>query len=311
MFTAREIRDTAFDKVSRGYNVEDVDAFLQQVASQVGQLTAERDDAVNKLQPLYNLLTQYQEEENAIRSALVSAEKMRETILTEANQQHDILIRDAEQKAARIIENARTSVVNESKLLDKIKTEVTSFKSQILGLYESHLRLIGSLPDYIISTDENFKADNAYTAPEEPIGEAPIQPATDETVREQPTDRSEPADAPTPEEVTVEVNDVQTENDTEKDTPAENTPLTFAPVFEQPEDNPFAEDYNPNKILEEPSADTIDFFSNPLPDFVIENFNLEDEPKNDAPYDGFAPRAKVDESKFTKLDFGEGFSFNK
>lgn len=299
MFTAREIRDTEFDKVSRGYNVDDVDAFLQQVASQVEQLTAERDDAVNKLQPLYNQLAQYQEEENAIRSALVSAEKMRETILNEANQQHDILIRDAEQKAARIIESARTSVIEESKILDTIKAEVTSFKSQILGMYENHLRLIGSLPDYSIPTGD--EPEETPASDEEPAAEAPVQP-------EQPAE-SEPAEAPAP-AVETEVNNVEAQIDTVENTPAQDTPLTFAPVYEQPQDNPFTEEFNPEKSDEEPSADTIDFSANPLPDFVIENFTIDDG-KEEGPYEGFAPRAKLDESKFSNLDFGEGFSFKK
>ncbi len=278
MFTPREIRDTEFDRVSRGYNPADVDEFLNQLADQVEKLMTERDEALRQVQPLRNELEQYQSDENAIRSALVSAEKMRESIVNEANQQHDILIRDAEQRSRHMIDDARERVKGEAKLLDEIKLRVSQFKNELLGMYEGHLKMIGSLPDFEMPEyDDNGNAvgDGAAAEPAAPVED--IVESVDEVPAAEPEMQPAAPERPAPEFAPV----------------TEFAPVAeFAPLEQQGDDEGSADGFTIDSGIK---FDSVEFDT------------------EDKPYDGFAPRtreASVNE-KFGKLDFGDGFSFNK
>ncbi len=271
MFTPREIRDTEFDRVSRGYNPADVDEFLNQLADQVEKLTAERDEALRQVQPMKNELEQYQSDENAIRSALVSAEKMRESIVNEANQQHDILIRDAEQRARHMIDDARERVKSESKLLDEIKLRVSQFKNELLGMYEGHLKMIGSLPDF--EMPEYDESGNVVS------GEGPV------------VDNAQPAPADIVEEADADGTAAQ---------PDKQPEIEFSTA------EPLTENTKAPESAFDAGGFTIDS------SLRFDDISFDDE--EDKPYDGFAPRARDTSSvseKFGKLDFGDGFSFNK
>ena len=181
MFTPRDIRDMGFDVVSRGYKVEDVDGLLARLADQMEGLMAEKSDSEQKLVLLAERLEQYRQEEDALKSALISAERMKENILAEATQQQEILVRDAQQKAERIVNDAESKIEREEVTLGALKQQVASFKSEVLNIYKSHLEILSDLPDD--PGDMDFDAMSMDVAPkrsEEPAP-APVQmPETQE-----------------------------------------------------------------------------------------------------------------------------------
>ncbi len=277
MFTPREIRDTEFDRVSRGYNIEDVDAFLKQIADQMDKLLVDQADTQKQIQPLLSRVEQYKTEENAIRSALVSAEKMRESIVNEASQQRDILVRDAENKSQRMIDDALARVKQEANILDDVKAQVAKFKNELLNMYEGHIRLIGSIPDLemptynekgdMLSDGRSLEPVAIVDKPEQEV--QVIEEPVAETVEEEPVEQ----------EIVDEAAEVQTFADINFDTEQDAT-------------------------------------SDAEQDFTIDNFTIDktiDFDENE--YNGFAPRDKdsvaTANEKFGKLDFGDGFSFNK
>jgi len=147
MFTPKEIRDTEFERVSRGYKVEDVDGFLARLADQLERVTSDRDEKDRQLTTLAAKLEEYRKDEDAVRSALISAERMRESILAEATQQQEIVLRDAHQKAEKLVTDAEDKINREEVTLNALKQQVATFKSEILNIYKSHLEILSDLPD--------------------------------------------------------------------------------------------------------------------------------------------------------------------
>ncbi len=185
MFTPREIRETDFEKVARGYNIEDVDGFLAHLADQTEQLIAAKDEADKKMQILADRIEQYRSEEDALKNAMISAEKLKESLLAEAQQQKDIVVRDAQQKADRLVEDAEKRIEREEVTLKALKQQVATFKSEILNIYKAHLEIISDLPDEPMEADydeaavsELFK-DTAKTETAEPAAPAEAAPATE------------------------------------------------------------------------------------------------------------------------------------
>ena len=63
MLTSEEIRTVTFEKSMRGYRPEDVDAFLEQVAAGVDQLSSEKEDLEKKLYILAQKVEEYRDQE--------------------------------------------------------------------------------------------------------------------------------------------------------------------------------------------------------------------------------------------------------
>jgi len=147
MFTPKEIRDTEFERVSKGYKVEDVDGFLSRLADQIERLMIDKNEADQKLVILAEKVEQYRKDEDALRSALITAERMKDSLLAEATQQKEIMLRDAQQKAEKIVYEAESKIDREEVTLHALKQQVAAFKSEVLSIYKSHLEILAELPD--------------------------------------------------------------------------------------------------------------------------------------------------------------------
>lgn len=179
MRTPKEIRDTEFDKVSRGYNIQDVDAFLSLIADQVETLMAEKDELQKKMMLLAEKVEEYRGEEDALRSALVSAERLKDNILQEAQEQKDIVMRDAQQKADKVIDEAQKGIEREEITLKALRQQVSAFKSEILGIYKSHLEVLSELPDEPVEPGLDDEAVSKLFTEE--AAPQPAEPAPEQT----------------------------------------------------------------------------------------------------------------------------------
>lgn len=158
--TAENIRETEFATVKRGgYNPEDVDDFLKHVAMEMEALEAARDDAENKMYILAQKVEEYRGLEDTLKTALINAQRMGETVVHEAKQKADAMVREATGKARTIKEQAQAEIEAEYESLEKLRDEVGQFKSTILTLYKQHIESLSAL-DTAVDHVEEFLDEN-------------------------------------------------------------------------------------------------------------------------------------------------------
>lgn len=145
MISAEEIRSQTFEKSMRGYRAEDVNAFLAQIAATVDQLNEDKAAAEKKVFVLAEKLEEYQAQENTLKSALLNAQRLGENVIYEAKQKGDAILNEATTKAKRIIDMAEDRERDEKENLRRLETEVSTFKSNILGLYQQHIESLTAL----------------------------------------------------------------------------------------------------------------------------------------------------------------------
>ena len=201
MLTPDDIRNIAFTKTMGGYKTAEVDTFIDQCADTVTALIKEKNELSKKLEVLADKLVEYRNEEDSIRTALLSAQRLGDTVVREANHKAGLILDDANIKAEKIVENAKKSITNEEAELVRIRKEISNFKSRMLSIYREHLALIDVLPDY---HEEQPAAAEAVSAPVD-------EPFPQETVA-----------APMP-----EVSAAQPQQEVAE------TPLVFEPVVEE------------------------------------------------------------------------------
>ena len=104
--TPLDIHHKEFRHSLRGYNEEEVDAFLDEVADEFERLFKENIDLSEKLESPTSSFARYQVIEQTLKNTMVAAQRSAEDIVNKANAEADQVLRDAELKAKEIIHNA-------------------------------------------------------------------------------------------------------------------------------------------------------------------------------------------------------------
>ncbi len=180
MLTISEIKNKKFEKSAFGYKVEDVESFLNEIIDCISTLENEKAETEKKLVVLAKKIEEYREEEDSLRQALLGAQKLGDSILKEAKNRAEIMMRDATIKSENIVKNVKEEVKREEVILNKMKREVDSFRTKMLTMYNSHIDMIKSLPEIErAEAEEEIPEMVAEEAPAEPTVETVVQPAAE------------------------------------------------------------------------------------------------------------------------------------
>lgn len=234
MLTPAKIKNHHFEASGRNaYRADSVDAFFEEVAASYEQMFRENGEMYKKISLLAERLEEYRNDEDNIRNALLTAQRMSEQIQREAREKADTMVADAQARA--VAENARTDAEINEKMTNaayQAQALVEEAKKQAEKIvydatHESKEAAI-SARDWMIKEEAalemmkievtKFKKQilDSYaqqlelieTLPEvvyaqldaqkeEPVEEAPEEPVVEEVVEEEPVAQvEEPAYAP-------------------------------------------------------------------------------------------------------------------
>ncbi len=173
MLTPKEIAEKTFDKTfGFGYRMDDVNAFLEQVAKSMSELLEINSDLEKKLEVLADKLQEYREDEESLRTAILGSQKLGDSVIRESKTKAEIILRDATIKAEAMTNHAKRQIEREQENLLRTQREVASFKNRLLDMYKRHLELISALPGQE-EDDGPTASDFERTAEAEPV---PPQP---------------------------------------------------------------------------------------------------------------------------------------
>lgn len=190
MMTLEEIRHVEFTS-GRGYRAEEVDDFIDECVETLEHYRKESDELNQKLKVLADKVAEYRNDEDAIRAALLNAQRTGEKVLREAEENAAAMLAEAEARAKNIHEEAQKQIENEKAELERVRREVSNFKQKMLDIYKEHLAQINVLPEV---KEEPAKAEESV------VGEEPAIVVEEETVTVAPTAEKETSVAPAEEE---------------------------------------------------------------------------------------------------------------
>ncbi len=144
-----------FSRTVRGYDPDEVNAFLDKVINQVEAMVNEINDKDRKIKELQeqiednnglkDKLEQYERMEETLNKAILMAQKTSEQIKVNAHKESETVIEDAKRNANRIINEAllkAEKIENESNLL---KRNTTIFKKRVREIIEAQLEIVDEL----------------------------------------------------------------------------------------------------------------------------------------------------------------------
>ena len=166
-----DIRKHEFKKSLRGYDVDEVTAFLDMVSIEYENLV--RDNAVlnEKVKEYSSQLKKYHDIEGTLQEALLSAERAREETVEMAKKQAEVINREAEVKAASIIEDGRSVFSRLRNTIDGLKVQKEAYIIKIKALINAQLEIFDKfsfIEEEKIETFENVlgNEDNFQKEPE-------------------------------------------------------------------------------------------------------------------------------------------------
>ena len=101
------IKKQEFAKSMRGYNIDEVQTFLEKVSSQMEDLIAENEALEMEVQRLDEKVNEFQKIEKNLQDTLLQAQESSTRTLESTKKQTSLLIKEAEVKASQMVENAR------------------------------------------------------------------------------------------------------------------------------------------------------------------------------------------------------------
>jgi cell division initiation protein len=140
--TPLDIQQKQFPMKFRGFDIEEVYAFLEVVREEMEDLLRENAFLKEQVQRTENQIKEYRDMENTLRETLITAQQMVEDYKTNARKESELVIREAELKADVILKDAQEKVVKIHEDIVDLKGIRRHFKEEVKRLIESHLRMI-------------------------------------------------------------------------------------------------------------------------------------------------------------------------
>ena len=144
--SALDIRQQQFSKRMRGLDAHEVTAFLEDVAEDYESVVKENTLLKEQLAALEERSRNITEHERTLQDTLVTTHRLTEEMKSSAKREADLLVRDAEMRADKMLEDARAEEA-------RIKQELTSLKrlrrqlvEELRGTLTRYERLLGSEP---------------------------------------------------------------------------------------------------------------------------------------------------------------------
>ena len=103
MMTPQEVATTTFPKATLGgYNMAAVDVFLDKLTDDYTELYKENEVLKGKMKVLVDKMEEYHSMEDTMRSTLLTAQKMANNMIREAEEKRGIILEETEKKRAQL-----------------------------------------------------------------------------------------------------------------------------------------------------------------------------------------------------------------
>jgi cell division initiation protein len=141
-----EITQREFGRRLRGLDPEEVHTFLEQISEEMTRLLQQAGDQTAQIQRLEAQVKSYQEREDSLRNTLVTAQKMTEEIKTNAKREADLIHKEAELRAEKLLEQANLRLAQVQAEIAELKRQRELFAAKLRGLLKTHLDLLDVQP---------------------------------------------------------------------------------------------------------------------------------------------------------------------
>ena len=177
MLTPQEVSSRAFPKAALGgYNMGAVDEFLDELTDDYTALYKENAALKAKMKVLVEKVEEYRATEDSMRATLLTAQRMADKIVQEAESKRDDMLRQAEEAAREKLQEYREQVYVAEERLKLGQLELAKFVAESRAICEKELEFLSQLPEVKLDLMDTIMP----AAPAAPESAAGVEAAVDE-----------------------------------------------------------------------------------------------------------------------------------
>ncbi|HYT71197.1 MAG TPA: DivIVA domain-containing protein [Gemmatimonadales bacterium] len=143
--TPLDVRRQEFRKTLRGYEPVGVDDFRVRVADELERILRENSVLQERVAALGEQLRQFRERERAMNEALVAAQQLREETRTTAQREAQVIVREAEAEARRVLDQARAAKADVERQTGEVQRQFQQYVGGFRALLERQLAELRAL----------------------------------------------------------------------------------------------------------------------------------------------------------------------
>lgn len=166
--TSMDINNKEFKKVLRGYDQDEVDEFLDKIGDNYEEVYKENSSLKEKVSILNEKIDHYLKIEDTIQNTLLLAQNAAEQAKQSAKKEAELVVRNANDTAQRIIDKANSEVLKISDDYETIKQEFIKFRAKYRNFMNTQLDMFNDLE---MDFEKNYNIINTEQVKEKEIEE--------------------------------------------------------------------------------------------------------------------------------------------
>jgi cell division initiation protein len=140
--TPLDIQQKQFATKFRGFDMEEVDSFLELIREEMEELLRENANLREESRRYEKQLKEYKNIETTLKDTLVNTQQIVEQFRDTAKKDAELIIKEAELKTEEMIRMAQEKVVKIHEDITDLKGIRRHFKEEVKRLIEGHMRMI-------------------------------------------------------------------------------------------------------------------------------------------------------------------------
>jgi cell division initiation protein len=142
--TALDLQQQQFKARFRGYDRLEVESFLGMVAEELETQVRENQALREQLRQMEVEITRHQEREQMLKNTLMTAQKVTEDLKDNAKKESQLLIKTAELKGEKILEQAQLRAAKVQEEIAELKRQRKLFEAKVRSALRSHEELLNA-----------------------------------------------------------------------------------------------------------------------------------------------------------------------
>jgi cell division initiation protein len=152
--TPIDIQQKKFKIKFRGFDVQDVDGYLEEIADVIETLTAENNGLREKSRRLELEGKAFRKQEESFKKVMLSSQKVIEQMKANAHKSSELIIAGAEVKAEKVLNGAHNRLAQLHEDIAELKRQRMQIVVQIRSIIESHTKLLELSNEEANTSDE-------------------------------------------------------------------------------------------------------------------------------------------------------------
>jgi len=156
--TSFDIREKQFNVRFRGFDIREVDTFLERTADSFEALKQDNENLKVEIQRLLQQIQGHMDREETIKRAMLNSQKVLEQMKENARRSVEVIIGEAEVTAEKILNRAYNRLAQLHEDISELKRQRLQIEVQIRSDLEAHTKLLEiSKEDMKAEDDEESK----------------------------------------------------------------------------------------------------------------------------------------------------------